>query len=189
MEKKLSNPGPLGLMGFAMTTILLNIHNLGFFPIDAIVISMGIFYGGIAQVIVGIMEFKRGNTFGTIAFTSYGLFWISLVAIWLLPDMGFAKAGAANPMFLGWYLLLWGVFSFFMWVGTWGKSKVMQFVFLSLVVLFALLTAHNWLHATCAGEILGKFAGAAGVICGSSAFYLSMAEVLEEIKGKKVLPY
>ncbi len=189
MEKKLANPAPLGLMGFAMTTILLNIHNMGFFPISATIISMGIFYGGLAQVIVGIMEFKKGNSFGTTAFTSYGLFWISLVAIWLLPEMGFTKAEASDPAFLGWYLFIWGVFSFFMWLGTWGKGKVMPFVFLTVTLLFLLLAVHNWLHGTCIGHIIGIIAGVVGVICGSSAFYLSMAELLEEVKGKKFLPY
>ncbi len=189
MEKKLANPAPLGLMGFAMTTILLNIHNLGCFPLSAAIISMGIFYGGLAQIIVGIMEFKRGNSFGTTAFLSYGMFWISLVAIWLLPETGFTKAAATEPAFVGWYLFLWGVFSFFMWIGTWGKSKVMQFVFGSLTLLFMLLAMHNWLHEYTFGHTLGLIAGGVGIICGGSAFYLAMAELLEEVKGKKVLPF
>ncbi len=189
MEKKLANPGPLGLMGFAMTTILLNIHNMGFFPISAAIISMGIFYGGLAQVIVGIMEFKKGNTFGTTAFTSYGLFWISLVAIWLFPETGFTKAAASSPAFLGWYLFLWGVFSVFMWYGTWGKSKMMQVVFFTVSLLFLLLALHNWLAECEIGHVVGIIAGIVGVICGSSAFYLAMAELLEEVKGKRVLPY
>ena len=85
MDNKLANAGPLGLMGFGMTTVLLNIHNAGFFPLSAVVLAMGIFYGGIAQIIAGIMEYKKGNTFGTTAFTSYGLFWLSLVAIGSSP--------------------------------------------------------------------------------------------------------
>ena len=80
MSDNLANPAPLGLMGFGMTTVLLNIHNTGMFPISAVILAMGIFYGGIAQIIAGCMEFKKGNTFGTTAFTSYGLFWLTLVA-------------------------------------------------------------------------------------------------------------
>jgi succinate-acetate transporter protein len=80
-------------MGFGMTTVLLNIHNTGLFPVSAMILGMGIFYGGLAQIIAGIMEFKKGNTFGTTAFTSYGLFWISLVALWLLPSLTFISAG------------------------------------------------------------------------------------------------
>lgn len=190
MEQKLANPAPLGLLGFAMTTILLNIHNMGFFPISAVIISMGIFYGGIAQVIAGIMEFKKGNTFGTAAFVSYGFFWLTLVAIWLLPETGFAKAGATEASFMGWYLFIWGVFSACMWYGTWGGSKVQQFVFLTVTLLFFLLAIHNWM-AGCgeAGHYVGIIAGIVGVICGSSAFYLGVAEILSEVKGKKVLPF
>ncbi len=88
MENKLANPAPLGLMGFGMTTVLLNIHNAGFFPIDSMILAMGLFYGGLAQVIVGIMEFKKGNTFGTTAFTSYGLFWLTLVGLIVMPKNG-----------------------------------------------------------------------------------------------------
>ncbi len=80
MSTKLANPAPLDLMGFGMTTILLNIHNAGFFPIDSMILAMGIFYGGLSQVLVGMMCFKRGDTFGTTAFTSYGLFWLTLVS-------------------------------------------------------------------------------------------------------------
>ena len=67
-----ANPAPLGLMGFGMTTFLLNIHNAGFYPVDSMIMAMGLFYGGLAQIIAGIMEFKNGNTFATTAFTSYG---------------------------------------------------------------------------------------------------------------------
>lgn len=99
MESKLANPAPLGLMGFGMTTVLLNIHNAGFFPISAVILAMGIFYGGVAQVIAGIMEYRRGNTFGTTAFTSYGLFWISLVAIWVIPGIGLPNGGQTPNAF------------------------------------------------------------------------------------------
>jgi succinate-acetate transporter protein len=85
---KLANPAPLGLMGFGMTTILLNLHNIGMFPMDGIILAMGIFYGGIAQIFAGLLEYKKGNTFGLTAFTSYGSFWLTLVAILLLPKMG-----------------------------------------------------------------------------------------------------
>ena len=69
-----SNPAPLGLMGFGMTTVLLNMHNAGWFGLGSMILAMGLFYGGLAQIIAGIMEWKKGNTFGTTAFTSYGLF-------------------------------------------------------------------------------------------------------------------
>jgi len=73
MSEKLANPAPLGLLGFGMTTVLLNLHNAGFYPLGSMIVAMGLVYGGLAQVIAGVMEYKKGNTFGTLAFSSYGL--------------------------------------------------------------------------------------------------------------------
>ena len=102
-----ANPAPLALMGYGMTTILLNLHNTGLFAMDVAILAMGIFYGGIAQVLAGLLEFKKNNTFGLTAFTSYGMFWLSFVAILLLPEMGLAKV--PDERFLGAWLrvLLW----------------------------------------------------------------------------------
>jgi len=172
-------------MGFGMTTVLLNIHNAGFFPVSDMILAMGIFYGGIAQVIAGTMEFRKGNTFGTTAFTSYGLFWLTLVAIFVLPDIGGGKGMRTENAFLGWYLFMWGLFTFMMWFGTFGKSKVLQFVFLSLWVLFGLLAVRNWTGSS----LIGQIAGWEGIICGLSAIYLAMAEVLSEARGKRILPF
>jgi succinate-acetate transporter protein len=182
MNNTTANPAPLGLMGFGMTTVLLNIHNAGFFPLSAMVLGMGIFYGGMAQVIAGIMEFRKGNTFGATAFTSYGLFWISLVAIWVFPRLGWSEA--TPPEYMGWYLFMWGLFTCFMWFGTFGNNRSIQFVFLSLTVLFWLLAARDWAGSA----FIGQIAGWEGIICGLSAVYLAMAEVLNEAKGRDVLP-
>ncbi len=184
MENKFANPAPLGLMGFGMTTVLLNIHNAGFFPLSAVVLAMGIFYGGIAQIIAGIMEFKKGNTFGTTAFTSYGLFWLSLVALWVIPGMNSAAGGKTPEAYMGWYLFLWGLFTFFMWIGTFGKNRALQLVFLSLTILFALLSLRDWTGSA----VIGTIAGFEGIACGLSAIYLAMADVLNEAKGRTVLP-
>ena len=110
-----ANPAPLGLFGFGMTTILLNIHNAGFFELNAMIMGMGIFFGGLQQVIAGIMEWKKGNIFAMSAFTSYGFFWISLVALWLLPLAGVTKPDGAS---MGCYLGLWGLFTFALFIGT-----------------------------------------------------------------------
>lgn len=179
---KLANPGPLGLMGFGMTTVLLNIHNAGFFPIETVIVSMGIFYGGLAQVIAGILEFRKGNTFGTTAFTSYGFFWIVLVGVWYLPTpTGIAPT---DHTFLGIFLALWGIFTGFMFIGTLKANKVLQFVFASLTVLFALLAIGN----IAGSKTILTIAGFEGIICGASAIYLAMAEVLNEQFGRTVLP-
>lgn len=182
-EQKLANPAPLGLMGFGMTTIILNLHNAGFFPVTSVILAMGLFYGGLAQVIAGILEYKKGNTFGLTAFTSYGFFWISLVGIWVLPKLGWTEA-TPEP-YMGWFLALWGVFTFFMFLGTLKSSKVLQFVFFSLTVLFAMLAIRDWTGS----HAVGAAAGWVGIVCGSSAIYLAMAEVIAEAHGKKVLPF
>ena len=188
MEGKsaLANPAPLGLMGFGMTTVLLNIHNTGLFPVSAMILGMGIFYGGLAQIIAGIMEFKKGNTFGTTAFTSYGLFWISLVALWLLPSLTFisagSKAGLTETGYMGWYFFMWGFFTMMMFIGAMKKNCSLAFVFGSLFILFYLLALRDW------GFISGAWIGYEGIICGLSAIYLAMAEVLNETYGKTILP-
>src|SRR5476651_2383561 len=99
-----ANPAPLGLFAFGMTTVLLNLHNAGFFPMNSMILAMGIFYGGLAQVIAGIIEAKKNNTFGLTAFTSYGFFWLSLVGLIVMPKLGWTAAPADSAMVA--YLLM-----------------------------------------------------------------------------------
>jgi succinate-acetate transporter protein len=178
-----ANPAPLGLMGFGMTTVLLNLSNLGLFGMSSMILAMGIFYGGIAQIIAGIMEFRKGNTFGTTAFTSFGLFWLTLVFLILNPigSPGLAPNGSAMAT----YLFMWGLFTFVMFFGTLKANRALQTVFMSLAVLFFLLAAANVFPSF---PSLLSLAGVVGVFCGFSAFYLSLAEVLNESQGKAVLP-
>ncbi|MCF7353764.1 acetate uptake transporter [Vibrio sp. CK2-1] len=180
---KPANPAPLGLMAFGMTTILLNLHNVGLFPLTSVILAMGIFYGGIAQVIAGIMEYKNGNTFGTTAFTSYGMFWLSLVGLILMPGMGLGEATPAH--FLASYLLIWGIFTGFMFIATLARYPVAkQVVFGSLTLLFFLLAAGDFTgNAT-----IGHIAGVVGIFCGSSAVYLAVATVINLEFGRTVLP-
>ncbi|AOP42076.1 acetate uptake transporter [Edwardsiella piscicida] len=179
---KLANPGPLGLMGFGMTTVLLNLHNAGLFPLTSVILAMGIFFGGIAQILAGLLEYKKGNTFGLTAFTAYGSFWLTLVALLTLPKMGLAEA--TDALSLGAYLALWGIFTLFMFFGTLRSNRVLQFVFASLTVLFFLLAYGN---ITANAAVL-HIAGIEGIICGASAIYLAMAEVINEQYGRDVLP-
>ena len=134
----LANPAPLGLAAFGMTTVLLNIHNAGFFALGSMILSMGIFYGGIAQVIAGILEYKKGNTFGVTAFTSYGLFWLSLVALITLPHL-ISGIEAPEKEAMTAYLFIWGLFTFLMFISSLTKPTALQFVFISLSILFWLL--------------------------------------------------
>ena len=182
MSAKLANPAPLGLMGFGMTTVLLNLHNAGFYGLDSMILAMGIAYGGVGQVVAGIMEIKRANTFGTTAFTSYGLFWHSLVALELLPRTGLWMGPTATAMAA--YFLMWGLFTFVMFFGTLKTNRVLQFVFMSLAVLFFLLTTKE----LTGNAGVGIFAGYEGIICGLSAVYLALAEVINEAQGKERLP-
>jgi succinate-acetate transporter protein len=179
-ESILANPAPLGLMGFGMTTILLNLVNVGLFGINSIIVAMGIFYGGAAQIIAGVMEFRKGNTFGTLAFTSYGLFWLTLVFIIIST----VERPAVTPDNAAWaaYLFIWGLFTLIMFFGTLRTNRALQTVFLSLAVLFFLLTAAHFIPQ------LQLIAGIEGVFCGFSAFYLSLAEVLNEAHNHVVLP-
>ena len=177
-----ANPDPLGLMGFGMTTILLNLHNAGVFELGSMILAMGIFYGGVAQVIAGIMEWKKGNTFGTTAFTSYGLFWLSLVAIILFPEMGIAKAPGNSAMVA--YLLMWCIFTGVLFIGTLKLNRALQIVFATLTVLFFLLALGDF-----TGNLSIKhIAGYEGIVCGFSAVYAALAQVINELYGKVVLP-
>jgi succinate-acetate transporter protein len=188
---KLANPAPLGLLGFGLTTVLLNLHNAGVFPLDTMILAMGIAYGGLAQIIVGIMEFKKGNTFGTVAFSSYGLFWWSLVLLLVLPKVSFLTGlNAPTETAMATYFFMWGLFTFAMFFGTLKANRALQFVFGSLTILFFMLAIRDF---TGNPVLFGTFTfnnltGIEGVICGFSAVYLGLAEVLNESHGKTVLP-
>lgn len=179
---KLANPAPLGLMGFGMTTILLNLANSGLFAFDVAIPGDGDFLRRHCANFCRPAGIQKGNTFGLTAFTSYGSFWLTLVAILLMPKMG--TADAPNAHFLGMYLGLWGVFTLFMFFGTLKAARMLQFVFLSLTVLFALLAIGHLAD----NEGIVKVAGWVGLICGASAIYLAMGEVLNEQFGRTVLP-
>lgn len=183
MSDNLANPAPLGLMGFGMTTVLLNIHNAGFYELGAGILAMGIFYGGLAQIIAGIMEFKKANTFGTTAFTSYGLFWLTLV--FLIYFNGQFGPPKNSECFLTAYFFMWGLFTFFMWIGTWKATRALQAVFLTLVILFWMLAARDGFGWKGSWAIL---TGYEGIVCGSLAIYTAMAQVLNESFGRTVLP-
>lgn len=185
MSERSANPAPLGLMGFGMTTVLLNLHNAGFYPLGSMILAVGLAYGGLAQVIAGIMEYKRGNTFGTLAFSSYGLFWWSLVILLLLPkSLLYYQIETPTNDAMAAYFFMWGLFTFVMFFGTLKVNRAVQFVFMSLAVLFFLLTAKE----LTGNADLGLIAGYEGIICGLSAVYTALAEVLNEAHGKTVLP-
>lgn len=186
MSEKKANPAPLGLLGFGITTVLLNfMHNFQGGAVDSMILGMGLAYGGLAQVIAGIMEYKNGNTFGTVAFTSYGLFW------WSYAFLNMRVLPTSEALMA--YFLMWGIFTLGMFFGTLKKNRALQFVFMSLAILFFLLTirfgllAYTPLTATDL-DLYTRVMGIEGIICGLSAVYLAIAEVLNETYGKTVLP-
>jgi len=176
-----ANPAPLGLCAFGLTTVLLNLHNAGFFPMDAMILAMGIFYGGLAQVIVGVMEWKKKNTFGTTAFTSYGLFWLTLVGLIVMPKLGLADKPTEISMAA--YLGMWGLFTAVLFIGTFRLNRALQVVFGLLTLLFFLLA-----YKDATGAPIGTLIGYEGILTGLSAIYTGLAQVLNEVYGKTVLP-
>lgn len=182
MKDSSGNPAPLGLIAFGMTTVLLNIANSGIYELNSMILAMGIFYGGLAQIFAGLMEWKKNNTFGLTAFVSYGLFWLSLVALIVMPKLGWINETSAAGFV--YYFILWGIFTFLMYIGTLRISKALQVVFGTLTILFILLAVAD---ATGSAGIR-IIAGIEGIVCGASAIYAGIAQVLNETYGKIVLP-
>lgn len=180
-QSNIANPAPLGLLGFGMTTCLLNLHNAGFLPLSIVIVAMGFALGGAAQIIAGIMEFKKNNTFGATAFTAYGFFWWSLILIWINPFKGINPADAKS---VGFYLGLWGIFTLFMFIGTLKHNRTTQIVFLTLTALFFLLAIGDFTGI----EQIHTIAGYVGIFCGLSAIYNCVAQVVNEEFGKTILP-
>ncbi len=180
-----ANPAPLGLLGFGMTTVLLNLHNAGFFPLDTMILAMGIFYGGAAQILAGLMEWRKGNTFATTAFISYGCFWLTLVALVLIPKANLVGiAGPDKATAMAAYLTMWGLFTAVMFLGTLRLNRALQIVFGSLTLLFFLLAAADFTG----NQALTVIAGYEGIFCGFAAIYTALAQVLNEVNGRQVLP-
>jgi succinate-acetate transporter protein len=176
---KLANPAPLGLVGFGLTTWMLSMVNAGWFVGTSVpmVLALAFAFGGTAQFCAGLLEFPRGNTFGFVAFCSYGAFWWSFAL--------FVEFFATHvpPAFVGWYLFMWGVFTFYMWVGSLALNRAVNYVFLALWITFALLAIGAWGFAP--ATMIG---GYAGLITAALAFYVSAAEVINETHGRVVLP-
>lgn len=180
MEKKLANPAPLGLTGFALTTWMLSMVNAGWYSGDSVplVLATAFAYGGTAQFAAGLMEMPRGNTFGFVAFCSYGAFWWTFAL--------FVKFFAAKVPggFVAWWLLCWGVFTFYMWIGSLPLNRAVQLVFLVLWITFFLLAAGDFTG----NAVLHHAGGYAGLLDALLAAYLAAADVINETHGRVVLP-
>ncbi len=173
-----ANPGALGLAGFGFNTILLQPHNLGLIQ-SYIPLANGVIWGGGAQIIAGIIDARRGDTFGLTAFTSYGLFWIGLSFYFLLQWMGVLQLDKSG---VAWTFIMWGIFTGFMSIGTFKMSLMHVTVFVSLTILFFLLAA------TFFGVLPAIVPGAEGIVCGASAVYGSAAVIVNTKFGRWLLP-
>jgi succinate-acetate transporter protein len=177
-----ANPAPLGLIAFGLTTVLLNFHNAGFYPLSSMILAMGLAYGGAAQVIASAMEYKNGNTFATVAFGSYGLFWWSFAILLILPKLGLAAAPDEASLVA--YLFMWGLFTAVMFIATLKLSRGLQAIFATLAILFFLLALGDYTgNAT-----ITIIAGYEGILTGLIATYVGLAEVINETYGRKALP-
>jgi len=177
---KYANPAPLGLTGFALTTWMLSMVNTGWYTGAGVplVLASAFAYGGTAQFAAGLMEMPRGNTFGFVAFCSYGAFWWTFA---LFVQFFAAKVPAD---FVGWWLIMWGVFTFYMWIGSLALNRALMLIFLALWITFFLLGF---------GDLLGMpqlhpLGGYMGLVTAVLAFYLAAAEIINETHGRTVLP-
>jgi uncharacterized protein len=177
-----ANPAPLGLCAFGMTTLLLSLHNAGVTALASPIIAMAIFYGGLAQVIVGIMEWKKKNSFGMLTFGSFGFFWISFAALMMLPALGLAKA--PQPVELAAFLAIWGVFAFGLFICTLAMHRLLQITLAAVVLLVVFLVAAELTGSA----LILTLGGAIGLIAGGLALYMGMGQVINEIFGRTVLP-
>lgn len=177
-----TNPAAFGLCGFGMSTLLLNLHNIGLFPLDSMIMAMGIFFGGIAQVMVGSIEAKKNNMFGMVAFGSYGFFWIILIALMMIPKMGLGEAPSAQAM--GWFLTIWGIFSTGLFIATFSLSKMMRVLFGSVVALFFLLAIADF----SGNATIKLIAGIDGIFAGAFALFIALAMVINDTFKKEIIP-
>ncbi|MDO8610727.1 MAG: acetate uptake transporter [bacterium] len=165
MKPKVANASSLGSLGFGMTTILYSIVGAGFFSINTMLISMAIFLGGVTQIIAGLLEYKKGNTFGYVSYTMFGLFWFTSASMTLMPF--FVQIHGANSMFMGLFYLLWTVFTVMLYLQTLKMDKLTNVIFLTVVILFGTITVSNFTGI----KLVGNLAGWIGIICGSLAMY------------------
>ena len=176
-----ANPAPLGFIAVGLTIVFYGFYLAGFYGLNSMIFTLGLVYGGITLLIVSAMEYKNGNTFSTVAFGLYGIYWISDILMLIFAQMGWGIAPDVNSIAI--FYLIWGLFTVGIFVGTLKLSRVVQFFFLTLAILFFLLTA-----AELTGNLtIALIAGYEGIICGASGIYLGLAEVINDLYNKEVL--
>lgn len=181
----IADPGPLGLAGFALTTFVLSMANAKLVPdtIHATFLTLGLFYGGIAQMLAGMWEFKKNNTFGATAFTSYGAFWLALASIIVFEELKLINFGPDRNIAIGLFLVAWTIFTFYMWIGSFRLNNALIFVFTTLLITFILLDLAEFKIIPSSAP-----AGMMGLVCAAGAWYTSAAGIINSTFGRVVLP-
>ena len=180
-----ANPAALGLVGFGLTTVLLSLINAGVLPAggEGVVVPLALAYGGLIQLIAGVLEVRVSNTFGMTAFLSYGAFWWWFALLQLFAHTHMIDISAAGPT-IGVALLLWGVLTLYLWISTFRLARIVFLIFLTLWPTFFLLG----LGAALANPALTHLGGWLGLLCGSLAMYGSFAFVTNATWGREVIP-
>lgn len=185
----LADPAPLGLMGFGLTTFILSLVNAGVLKGAGdvkVVIGLAVFYGGIAQLLAGMWEFRNGNTFGAVAFSSYGAFWLSFVAL-LIPGFGtdFGTATGPSATAVGWYLIGWAIITGLLTLGTFRLNGGLVVVFVLLFITYILL-AIGFFNGSGFGVGITAIGGWVGVLTAIAAWYVALAGILRGVSGGKI---
>lgn len=179
-----ADPAPLGLAAFALTTFVLSVANAGLIGASSIQVVLGpaLFYGGLAQLLAGMWEFRNGNTFGATAFSSYGAFWLSFAVFvsWFGPNVAPQDAAGAT----GTFLLAWGIFTAYMWVASLRHAMPVMIVFGLLTITFFVLAAGDFATS----EPLRRLGGYLGIATAFAAWYASASAVINEAFGRTLLP-
>lgn len=185
----IAEPAPLGLAGFAMTTMVLSVFNAFLIHTGgAVVLGLALFYGGLAQLIAGLWEFAKGNTFGATAFCSYGAFWLSYWFLGRFTDLSTAKGNDVNHA-IGVFLLAWAIFTAYMFVSSTRVSLAVAAVFAALTITFLFLAIGNF--AMKLGDVTNgwvKIGGWLGLVTALLAWYASFAGVTNATYKRTVLP-
>ncbi|ORC93327.1 putative GPR1/FUN34/yaaH family protein [Trypanosoma theileri] len=185
---KLADPGPLGFIAFGMTTLLFNISNAELCPMNTTTAGMVLCYGGSTQVLAGIMEFVRGNTFGCTISTTFGAFWLATACMWLLPrqteQTPYEYLVEAQSDFLGAFFLMWAVFAYVMCASALRQPLVLVFVIFTAGFNFTLQCISFWSRS----QTLARVAGFEGMVCGASAMYAGLALTVNDSYNSIILP-
>ncbi len=175
---KLGNPAVVGLAGFGLTTLLLQFHNLELLGLGPVV-AMGFIFGGLAQLMAGLMEQKTGNNFGFAVFTSYGAFWIGLGIIWILNHLGVYSSSGTD---VGYYLVAWTLLTAIFWVGALFIHTAMVLTFSTLLAGFIFLDLGHF-----GFPVFNKVAAIVLIVCALLAWYMMAAIILNELAGRQML--